>query len=100
MKSQSVSSFFLANNVGTAQGNMPLRMKPNLIISANCLYNLSRSTGAIQYMGRAIGKAPGKMSIMNSISLYGGNPDNLSGKTSVYSCTTRGKVAGCALVSS
>src|SRR3954471_12214638 len=100
MQSRSVPSFFLANNAGAAQGDMLLRMKPNFINSANCLCNSSRSTGAIRYMGSAICEAPGRMSILNSISLCGGNPGNSSGKTSVYSCTIRGKIIGCSLDSS
>ncbi|MFS7970995.1 hypothetical protein Hanom_Chr09g00827531 [Helianthus anomalus] len=78
-------SFFFTNRIGAPQGEELGWMKPFSSNSSNCVLSSFISVGARRYGARATGADPGRISILNSTCLSGGNPGNSSEKTSGYS---------------
>ena len=100
MHSQRVLSFFFANRTEAPDGEVLGLMKP---LSNNpCIWTLSsyNSTSAILCGVIEMGDIPRCNSIQKSTSLYGGNPDSSSEKTSSYSQTIGGRSKSCLTSSS
>ena len=100
MHNRRVLSFFFANKTRAPHGDVLGLMNP--MSNNSCIWTLSsyNSTGAILCGVIEMGDVPGCNSIHKSTSLYGGNPDNSSRKTSSYSQTTRGRSKSCLTSSS
>ena len=95
MHSQRVLSFFFPNKTEAPHGEVLGLIKP--LSSNSCIWTLSScdSTGAILCGVIEMSDVPGCNSIQKSTSLYGGNPDISSGKTSMYLHITRGRSKSC-----
>ena len=91
MHSRRVLSFFFANKIGVAHGEVLGLMNP--LSKNSCIWTLSscNSTGVILCGVIEMGDVPRCNSIQNSTSLCGGNPGSSSGKTSSYLRTARGR---------
>ena len=91
MYSRRVLSLFFANKTGVPHGEVLGLMNP--LSNNSYIWTLSfcNSTGAILCGVIDMGDVLGCNSIRKYTSLYGGNPDSSSGKTSSYSQTTRGR---------
>src|SRR3954469_17763002 len=90
MHSLIVPTFFLTNNTGAPHRDTLFSMNFSSINSSSCTLSSTNSASDIRYDGIAIGVAPGIRSMVNSVSLTGGNPGNISGNTSWNSVTTGG----------
>jgi len=73
--------------MGAPQGDTLGRMNPLSRSSCNCSFNSFSSSGAIWYGALDIGLVPDNKSMVNSISLSGGNPGSSYGNTSTKSRT-------------
>ena len=100
MHNRRVLSFFLANKNGAPQGQVLGLMKP--LSNNSYIWTLSscNSNGAILCRVIEMGDVSGCNSIVKATSLYEGNLDSSSGKTSSYSQTTRGRPNSCLTSSS
>ena len=88
MHNRNEPSFFFMNSTGAPQGEWLGRMNPFSIISSNWTFSSFSSAGASRYGAREIGAVPGINSMLNTISLSGGNPGKSFGNTDTYSLTT------------
>ena len=100
MHSRSVLSFFYANRIEVPQGEVLVRIKP--LSNNSCIWTLSsyNSTDAILCRVIEMGDVPRCILMMKYTSLCGGNPGSLSGKTSLCSQTTQGRLKFCLTSSS
>ena len=100
MHSRRVLSFFFSNKIGLPHGEVLGLIKP--LSSNSCIWTLSfcNLTGAILCEVIEMGDVLGCNSIQKSTSLYEGNLGSSSGKTSLYSHTTRGRYKSCLALSS
>ena len=73
------SSFFLTNRTGFPYSDALSHMNPFSKSSSICLLSSVNSRGDIRYGAMDIGPVPGTNSMVNSISLLGGNSGISSG---------------------
>ena len=92
MHSRRFLSFFLANIIGAPQGEVLCLIK--LLSNNSCIWTLSSCNSIVSILCGVIemGDVPRCNSMIKSTSLYRGNPDSSSGKTSPNWKTTRGRL--------